>query len=479
MRELKVKNWLLAILVLFLVGDLGYSFVQHYYHSLDGDIAAIVVPAEWYQQVIDDPFGISVLKEGKEYASTNRHFANNSLRIYFRTVPNWLQTFIPPIKSVYFAAALIKIVIQFLLILVLSAYVSPSKKLWSKEGIVAAALITPLFQTEGFNSFMGIIDHSITYLFFYALPILGILIFFLPYFKKFYQNKFFKTWWLFPLLPLAVYLSFHGPLNPPVIIMIVGLMILGLTVNTFFQKGNKNVITTLKSLPYRHFILPICFALLCLYSFYIGTFNLEGKDMVKPLGERYLILLKALPYYFTNKIGLPLLIITIIINCIILFKNRENTAAKKLLIFFGWLVIFSVIYVLLLPLGGYRSYRPMIIRYDTFMPVTILLIYAFAASSLFLFKSMEGKGKFIHLAFIILVLTIFTVADKPYLSRKDCEHSAFASIATATEPVLKFENNCNIMSWLPLTYPDASITNVKLLKHWNIVDKDKEIRYYH
>lgn len=477
------QKWIIALLAILLVGDLGYSFLQHYHHPIDGDLAPVVVPAEFYSQMLNDPFGMKVLKEGKSYAGTNRYFAHISMLKFYRIVPNFLQTFIEPIKSVYLSSALVKIVIQFLLLLVLTAYVLPKEKLFSINSLIVATLIYPLFQTEGYNAFMGIVDHSVSYAFFYALPLLGLLIFFLPYYKKYLYNKAFKVWWLLPLFLLSIYLAFHGAIITPIVIIIVGFMILALLINSFKQSTNSNVnsklLNSVKSLPYLHLILPTFFMIICLYSFYIGTFNLEGKNVEKPLSERYIIMLKALPFYFTNKLGLPLLFLSIGINCFLMIRLSKNNLSRKLLQFFAWLAVFSLIYLLLLPLGGYREYRPSIIRYDTFMPITLILIYVFATSTYFLFNHLKEKSKWVHIAFIALVLVIFTISDQPKFDRKDCEHHALIKIANSTEKVLRLEENCGVMSWFALTYPEGSDINVKMLKHWNIVDKDKQIQYYH
>ena len=64
------------LLVLFLLLDTCYSFYQFFYLPHDGDMAAIIVPGEWYADVLEDPFGISALTEGKSYSGTNRFFAH-------------------------------------------------------------------------------------------------------------------------------------------------------------------------------------------------------------------------------------------------------------------------------------------------------------------------------------------------------------------------------------------------------------------
>lgn len=42
---------------------------------------------------------------------------------------------------------------------------------------------------------------------------------------------------------------------------------------------------------------------------------------------------------------------------------------------FKWIGVFSLFYILLLPLGGYRDYRPNVLRHDTILPITLSLIF--------------------------------------------------------------------------------------------------------
>jgi hypothetical protein len=51
-------RWLFLALI---IADLIYSWFQFYHTPLDGDLAAMVLPAPEYRQSMNDPFGISVL----------------------------------------------------------------------------------------------------------------------------------------------------------------------------------------------------------------------------------------------------------------------------------------------------------------------------------------------------------------------------------------------------------------------------------
>ena len=112
------------LLVLFLIMDACYSFYQFYYLPHDGDMSAVIVPAEWYSKVMQDPFGFSVFTKGEKYSGINRFFAHWSQGAYFKTVPLALQVFVKPIESSYLASALARLGTQLLLVWLLGTGIS-------------------------------------------------------------------------------------------------------------------------------------------------------------------------------------------------------------------------------------------------------------------------------------------------------------------------------------------------------------------
>ena len=82
---------------------------------------------------------------------------------YFKTMPFVFQKFVSPIDSIYLSCALAKTVIQVSIIFLIALFICGIRKIFKKEILIAAVLITPLFQTCGYQSYMGIIDKSITY----------------------------------------------------------------------------------------------------------------------------------------------------------------------------------------------------------------------------------------------------------------------------------------------------------------------------
>ena len=176
------RRYLYYFLFLLLLADLTYSFLQHYSMPLDGDMAGGIVPAEDVNPVLKDPFGFSVITENAVYPNPNRFFAHWTYFTYFNQVPILLQRFVSPFDSIYLASAIAKILIQLLILTLLAFYLTGRQKIFNADFLIAAILIVPLFQTNGYRSYMGIIDPTITYTFFYALPCAIILLFYLPFY---------------------------------------------------------------------------------------------------------------------------------------------------------------------------------------------------------------------------------------------------------------------------------------------------------
>lgn len=67
----KYKNITHIFLIIILICDLSYSFMQYYTAPLDGDVADLIVPNQDIQKVFDDPFGINVMRTKEKHLNTN------------------------------------------------------------------------------------------------------------------------------------------------------------------------------------------------------------------------------------------------------------------------------------------------------------------------------------------------------------------------------------------------------------------------
>ena len=255
-------NLLKLVLILFLLGDLTYSFLQYYYIPLDGDISAGVVPSSFVQQLLDDPFGVQMLSTGEKHVNPNRFFAHFFFKEYLQKVPIFLQNLTDPITSVYFACTLLKIMTHLLVIFIISALISETKNILDKNFLICAALITPLIQANGYWEHMGINDHSITYTFFYALPVVILMLYLMTLYQVVYQKEVQKINILKSgFTGFSIILPLSGPLIPGLI-----LIVSALTGIYYLQSPDRkenlfsfgNLVSTLRKIPFSVFLFIPC-----------------------------------------------------------------------------------------------------------------------------------------------------------------------------------------------------------------------------
>lgn len=462
------KKWHYLFL-LFLCFDLGYSFCQYKSQALDGDMAHIILPSAGYEPLMDDPLGISIITENKRYASPNRFFAHFTMSVYFRTIPFLFQKIVTPIESIYLTCALMKTAIHISLLWLFAVYISGKRKVLDADFLIAAVLVFPLFHTTGYYQYMGIVDHSITYAMFYALPMSLLLIFFLPFYSLLFFKKEIKISIVqkIILFLFAVFISLNGPLVPAIVLL--------LCLFLFFAHLKKPDRLNFFKTKHASFYFGLLFfiAIVSLYSLYIGRFSLEGGRYEVSLLEAYKRLPLGLFNILTGKVGFFLLLLMITLNLFLINRKTSGEGSQRIFTILKWLAIFSIAYILLLPLGGSRDYRPNFIRRDTFLPITIGIIYAYGLTSFYLIKNISSKYKKPYFAGLLLFLFIFTSVDMPIGENNLCEKEALKKIANSKDKVLELNIECNVMSWQKITNKKDSETNSILLQFWNISDEKK------
>jgi len=477
----KKRKILYLFLLFFLVGEFSYSFLQYYHTSLDGDMAAGIVPAKDVQKIFGDPFGFNTIVKDNPHPNPNRYFSHLFFRDYFRTIPLLVQRFSSPVESIYISCAIIKLLIQILIIYLLAIPISKTTSLFSLNLLTAAALIAPLFQANGYNRYTGIIDKSITYTFFYALPLMLLLLFYVQFYVPIYLKKKNRLGVLSKMsaVLLTVVLPFSGPLIPPVILIVSLLIIIH-----YYRKANlhfslKKLFGVFRKIPKKVLLYLGPITTLSIYSLFLGTYNSTYQTDIIPVTERYLRLPAGLYFQFTQKLAFPLLFIFIAANIFFINKHFYTNEGKKIITISKWMGIFALIYILLLPLGGYRPYRPNILRYDTIMPLTICVIYLFGRSSFFLLKNIRTNTfKRIYYPVVIVFLLIFINADRSKLNENNCEKQSLMMISKSKKSIVQLPYNCKVLSWHVITNYEQSKMNAKLLKLWRITDKEK-LYYYH
>ncbi len=453
---------------------------------LDGDMSEIILTTQnsGYYEVLHDPFGLNVLLNNKIYANPNRFFAHWTTSEYFLNMPFLLQNFVSPIESIYLSCAIAKTFIQILILYLLSVYISNTKNIFKKDFLIAAVLITPLFQTSGYGRFIGIIDQSMIYTIFYALPLGLLLIFFRPFYNNLDYNNAPNIHFVIKILLifLSVFLTLNGPLVPGVILIICMLIFFNIWSKNYRQQNHikqffKKILLSIKAPSNFATFCFVAISILSLYSLYIGHNNsLNFTDLI-PLSERYTRLPAGIYYLLTQKLGYTLFLLMIAINITIIKKNYPSVEGKKILHFIKWIGVFSILYILLLPLGGFRIYRSNIIRYDTIMPVTIALIFVYGITSFYLIKMVSVKYKKIYLLGLIVFLSVFTCADKLETKNFTCEKQALETLAQSHEKIVALNCDCPIMDWRKIYDSKLSTLNAELFYYWNIT-KDKKLYFY-
>ena len=473
------KKILYIILLLLVSMDIGYSFLQHYNMPLDGDMAESILPANGIKKVLKNPLGFKVFREQTTYQNPNRFFSHWFFNQSFNKTPQLLRSFKNPIDSVYLTCAIVKIVVQIILLILLAIAISGTTKVFDFNFILAVALITPLFQANGFFAYMGIIDQSITYVFFYALPLALLMLYFLPLLQKHYYNKklrWEKIIWIL-WIPLTLIVCLSGPLNPGVILVTTALVLLyqflvnfAISKEVGFIKGSLEAIRRIPK-DYFLYLIPIC--VFSLYSLYIGTYNSFTIKTQIPLIELYSRIPEGLYHQFTSKLGFPVLFLILIFNAIFISRNHNTNEGQKILKLYKWVGLFAIFYILLLPLGGYREYRSNVLRYDTIMPITLSLVFLFGHSTLFLIKHISFNQKKWYLPIIVIIAFIFTNSDESKFDKNDCERLALQQISEAKEKVVKLDHECSVFSWEITKTPEKSKLNSRVIKHLKITNEEK------
>jgi len=456
------KRLWFGLLILFVLAALGRAYLQYQQLTIDGDLAAIVLPADWYAPVLHDPFGWAVLSRGAVYAAPNRFFAHWLLSSYFRAVPLWLQRFTTPIASVYLAISLFKLATQALLLYLLALYAGATTDLRRLAPWLLMALLVPLFQTSGYNVQMGIIDHAVTYTAFYALPMALLLLWLLPFYRAAQRGAWAPLPWyrLVLLAALAVVLALNGPVVQGTV------MVLLLVIAGYWWTQRAAA-----PLPWQPALLLGWLGLLCLYSLYLGRYNAENLAATLSLGERYQRLPLGIFKLLTVKIGLPLLVLAVLVNARLIRRVAPSPEGQRLLTLLRWLGLFIALYLLLLPLGGYRNYRPLILRRDTALPITLGVIIGYGATTYYLLRQLPAtRLRRWYVVGIGALSLLFLATDKLHIKGDNnaCEQAALAELARAPAGVAHLPNTCLMLAWTPIADYHESATQAALLQHWRI-----------
>ena len=442
---------------------------------LDGDLAINVLRPGDVLHTFSDPFGFGALVHHEKHYNPNRFFSQYLNSVYFLTVPLFLQHFTSPVDSIYLSCAILKMIVQLCLIYLFSIMATGRFSIFNTDFLIAAALISSLFQTEGYNPYMGIIDQSISYVFFYALPLVFLILLFLPLYMEIIFRKSLKPGWLqvvyYPVMALIT--CFSGPLNTGVILIIALILLCEVAVHAVRSKNNTSLLNRQLSSSVNkrsHVWLLVSLSILSLYSLYIGTFNLSNYNNI-PLAEAYARIPAGLYLHFTPKLGFPLLCLFVAFNSVFIKKWHFDDHGRKIWRFLMFMIVFTIIYIALLPLGGYRPYRPNILRYDTAIPITAGFFVVFMITTLFVLKKSNWKLKPWYIISLIGFVVLLTVNDNSRFNKNYCEKVSLLRIVAAPGDIVELNSGCTVMAWDTISKPLESEFNAQLLLYWGVTKK--------
>jgi hypothetical protein len=463
------RRFLFGILVLFLCVDLLTS-AYHYYHlSFDGDLTKIGTPIKWYEAIMQDPFGIHAVTTGEMYSGAGRYMCHWFTVFWCKYVFDLIHTFVAnPVVSIYIMTASIAMLVHVMFLWIVMLYVRVIKPLDRFYTIFLWCFATIFIQYGDYYHSIGIIDRSPSYIFFYGLQLMFLAFYFYPFFKLFHQseNRFSILTHIF-LIIASIYLAFSSVLVQPVFFVLLAVLFVAYLLfrkdtkwNHFFK--NKSVIL--------HFSL---FFLLCVYAFYVSKYNSE-RTSITTVSERYYLLLKGIYYLLTYDLALPFIGLLLGFNYYLIRKNNQSEWLKHFNRNYILIGLFAFLYIGLLPLGGYRTYRPFIVRYDTFLPVTLALVYLCVSTTMYLLSSLQWtnqtKG---YVVFIATFMLIFTYVDRNLEQNNNaCQHEVLYYMHRNHDTIIPMPLHCNVGTWNTTDYHDQEvmITLNKLYKQWDIIE---------
>ncbi len=465
------------VLGALLLGDFAYSFLQYYHQPLDGDMAWNLLPSPDVAPIFNSPFGLDAILGERLYANPNRYFGHWLYREYLLNAPLLPQNFQSPIDSVYLACAFAKAIVHILLVYLLTVAITGKLSVFNKLGLFVGLLCTVFFQANGYRNFMGIIDPSTTFTFFYALPSIYLILLLLPAILFYVHGR---SLMVTPirsicLLVLVMVVSLSGPLNPAVILVIALLYGVGILREFLLSGWTWNAIVK-NPMPRQYLFIYLFAVLFSAYSLFLGKFNLTSHLIQNSILDSYSRLPYGIYYQFSQKLGFPLLFLTIIINYLLIRSFADSPIFKKYQRLLFWFATFSITYILLLPLGGFRPYRPHILRYDTILPITLGLIFLLGISTTIVMRSVHSKLRYAYMVVIAAIMLIFTRADEPKFDGNECERAALEKLSAASSEIVKLSADCSVVDWRPITNPEKSEASAELIYKWGITDR---VRLYY
>jgi len=443
------KTLIMSVFFVLFICDLGFSALQYFYSTLDGDLAGSVILSAQLEPLFSDPFGIKALLEGTVHANPNRYFSHLLFKFYYEQIPLILNPLVGKELSLFYSISLFKLFTHILIVYSICKLTLTSfKKNWSLALFLAFSSSAFLIAGGAFYHQLAIIDITSTYVFFYGFP-MGLLLYSAALFKGVLLSKKDSRIRLMLLSVMALVLPFTGPLvAPSLLILMASLTLINFRKLPELFKAKRLIFT-----------IAILCGLVSLYSLYLGRINAISVEPPS-VSESYLLYLEGLGNMF-HKLGLPILLIGLAV--LISFTWKRYSLAQKNLV--KALVIFCFVYLCLLPLGGFKPSRQHFIRFDTFLPVNLILIWIIALCLKVQYE--ESLKRLLTLASFPM---IFMISDGLNSKESLCQQNQLSKLVSNDAALDMDYEECMVLTWPQ--EGETQLTNEKLraLQYWRIIE---------
>ena len=464
--------------------------------QIDPDLSRVAGPVQSYAHVLRDPFGFDGLQTGLRYPGAGRAMAHLTTKAWADDALGWMHTVVSdPVRSLYLGIAVTAVLVHIGYLVVGCGYLRAYQPMAKRSTVFCALGLSLFVQLASQRFYVGIIDHSMSYTFAYAIPLLTLAAFILPVYRSLLHRSYVPSLPVaLALIPVAVYLAFSGPLVQPVVALI-GLLLVGV------QAMHRN-----RLLLHRR-LLPglVVLAVLSAWGMYISQFNSESTTSVT-VATRYTLLRHGLFQVLVRPPSpWPLLLVALVLLYRFVSRSAEESVSVRLRLHLLVGSGFSVLWLTLLPLGGYRNYRPFILSSVTLLPVTLIAVYLFVLLLRLALRTgnaerMSAQGAALDrseshvvptsvdtrrssrfttlgLSTIVVVFLGFGKLRAPPLNNA-CQRATFEQLRDEDGTVMPIPRTCPILTETvgALDDPDYQQAITKLLRRWRIIEGNQTLK---
>lgn len=460
--------------------------------QVDPDLSRVAGPVESYGHVLHDPFGFGGLQTGLRYPGAGRAMAHLTTKAWADHALGWVHVFVSdPVRALYLGLAITAVLVHLGFLVVGCKYLRAYQPMTPTATLCCALGLSLFVQLATQRFYVGIIDHSMSYTFAYAIPLLVLASFFLPVYRSLLHSDYIPSVRVAVTLVLAsFYLAFSGPLVQPCVALLgVLLVVVQLTRRTRLLV-HQRLLPGLGTL-----------GVLSAWGMYLSQFNSESVTAVT-VGTRYKLLRHGL-FEVLIRPSSPWVLLLVAIGLLYRFGSRSAKPEihRQLKVHLAFGLGFGALWLGLLPLGGYRNYRPFILSSVTLLPVTLIVVYLFVLLvRVSLSRSLDGlqtdqtgvvtsatRSERLHgpmsarssrpvaiLTFGVPVVVLSLLALHKFVSpptNNACQRKVFEQLRSQSAPFVSIPRTCPILTETvgALDDPDYLQAITKLLRRWEIL----------